>query len=58
MGKTFKEKTFEEEQEDFQNNLSEISRQITRDKRKERRIARALKTKNVDELLEYDEWGD
>lgn len=51
--KKFKKNDFSYEDEEIYDNRSSYV-----EKRKERRVQRALKTKNVQELLDYDEDDD
>ena len=54
MGKTHKIYYKEEDSEEFTDDYIRSLKQKSIDKRKERRYARALKTMDIDELLEND----
>lgn len=58
MSKSYHKKKLQEEEYDAEYNEYEDLKQKSIDRRKKRRFNRALKVKNIDELIEYqDEEG-
>jgi len=43
--------------EESEARAARLAKKPPRDKRKEKRVIRALKTRNIDELLQYDEFS-